>query len=242
MAGDPILTEEGTRQALCVAHSIVHRIGPSVKVVDIYSSPFVRCLQTARPLVAMFDNQRVRIENACSEALYPDLFAGTPPKLLNTDAVEHFIGVPFVDRDYVTTIPFPAFPEKRGTPAVRFAHFIRRLTVLHGGDITRAIVVFTHGFACQALGYHFKATGPVEYTAVTEIDVGMGGKLTLVRYAAATHLRSSPQLWEARRRQSAIFRTESIVVLVAAYLGVNSRDVQTLHRVSSHTHHALSRL
>ena len=146
---DPPLSVTGLRQAQDIAEAL-----RDSEIRHIFSSPFLRALQTAHPLAADI-GVPLCIEPGLSEWMNPEWFKGPPQCMSVAEAVVRF---PQVDTGYLAAVE-PDFPELLETRHV-FDRVRRTLALLlerypagdlaffaHGAPLAQGIVALTGGLA-----------------------------------------------------------------------------------------------
>lgn len=131
---DTPLSPTGLRQARDIAEALRFR-----GIDHIFSSPFLRALETAHPLAAEL-GLPLRIETGLSEWLNPEWFNSPPRWMSVADAATRF---PQVDTGYVTAV-HPDFPEPSETEHV-YERVGRTLNVILDRYPEGNVVFFAHG-------------------------------------------------------------------------------------------------
>lgn len=160
---DPPLTQLGLRQAAASAAALTDE-----PIEAIYSSPFLRCMQTAAA-VAKARGLRVRVEPGLSELLNAKWFSAHPVDAgMSDEALAAAVGEDLLDLEYrpvydtptrrapaaaAATAESPAvdhellsFPEE---PLAAADRYVRTLRVVQ--RLTPFSLLVTHGFGVQAI-------------------------------------------------------------------------------------------
>lgn len=164
---DPPLSEEGLIQV----RQLAKRMQPE-GISAIFSSPFLRCIQTAAPIAELL-NLPICVEPGFSEWLNPDWFP-TAPQILSLEALMKNYAA--IDRDYSPRVR-PSYPENGETVLQRTAEAAtgiaraypgRLLYVGHGATI--------YGSAFGLLGQSFadleRKLGAIHYCSLFRLVRG----------------------------------------------------------------------
>ncbi|HMP76868.1 MAG TPA: histidine phosphatase family protein [Kiritimatiellia bacterium] len=178
---DPPLSTLGHRQASDVARALRGQ-----GITALYSSPFLRTLQTAAPVAEALDLP-IRLEPAFSEWLNPDWFTQAPDLPDATAARPQF---PRVDLRH-EPLRHARFPEAAESREVwdRVGHALREIVRRTPGE---HVAIVTHGSPLgQAFGFLIPRTEGVHYevAAITRIDRA-GDAFRLV-HSGIGHLREA---------------------------------------------------
>jgi broad specificity phosphatase PhoE len=122
---DPPLSDDGIIQAQNLATRL-----KSENIAHIFSSPFLRCLQTVYPLAEML-NIPLNLENGLGEWLNQDWMTETP--LLHTKE-ELSINYPLINWDY-SPLVIPEYPESETTVIKRVGDTIEKLLTQYSDNI-----------------------------------------------------------------------------------------------------------
>lgn len=176
---DPPLSAGGFRQAQDVARALRGR-----GITALYSSPFLRALQTATPIAEALDLP-IRVEPAFCEWLNPEWFA-TAPDL--PDARTARMQFPRVDPDHQPIVQ-ACYPEAAESQEVgaRVRQALRDIIRLTPDE---HVAIVAHGSPLgQAFGFLIPNTPGVHYemAAITRID-RTGDRFQLV-HSGLEHLR-----------------------------------------------------
>eukprot|EP00742_Colponemidia_sp_Colp-10_P003094 GILJ01003297.1.p1 GENE.GILJ01003297.1~~GILJ01003297.1.p1 ORF type:complete len:254 (+),score=24.88 GILJ01003297.1:35-763(+) len=156
---DPHLTAKGIRQAHVSALRMKSEAsGPVV----VFSSPFLRCVQTAAEIARVFDC-KVKVEKGLSEFLLESWFPEDPRSNLTIHAVSEEAQVQDlrIDLDYSSRCEL-SYPEDITAMTDRYIHTFSTLLEMHPNDV---IIAVTHGYGVQSISEHID-----EDTFITELD------------------------------------------------------------------------
>lgn len=176
---DTPLSKTGLRQAGDIADAL-----RGEAIDHVFSSPFLRALQTAHPLAAEL-GLPLRVEPGLSEWLNPEWFEAAPRWMSRTEAAARF---PQVDTGYIAAV-HPDFPEPSETKHV-YERVGRTLNVLLDRYPEGNVAFFAHG-ASLAQGIAGLIGGlegiDLRTAAITHIVIA-GGRAQLVA-SGSGHLR-----------------------------------------------------
>ena len=175
---DPPLTPLGCAQAAATARALAGE-----RIDAVYSSPFLRCMQTAAAIAAAHGLQ-VRIEPGLGEFLNSSWYDTHPIDAeMSDDAISTVVGSGIIDREYVPIYEVPArraaspqsaaapdtqlalnFPEDIGMSLRRYEHTLRALQ-----SSAPFSLLVTHGFGVQAMAESCEGVEVIEcdYCALT---------------------------------------------------------------------------
>ncbi|RPJ62425.1 MAG: histidine phosphatase family protein [Acidobacteria bacterium] len=162
---DPPLSAEGLVQA----EQLAWRLEPE-GITAVFSSPFLRCLQTAAP-VANRLRLPIRVEPGFSEWLNPDWFPA-PPQILPREAmVEHF---PVVARDYSPQV-HPTYPEDGETVLRRTAEAATGIAQAYPGTVLyvghgATVYGSLYGLLGQSFAELERTLGAIHYCCLFRVE------------------------------------------------------------------------
>lgn len=122
---DPPLSDDGVVQAQELGKRL-----QSEAIAHIFSSPFLRTVQTARE-VARVLNLPIKLEAGLSEWLNPEWMSENPDKLPSGVLAQKY---PEIDLGYTSAV-WPQYPESEATMMKRTAETARRLVAAFSQDI-----------------------------------------------------------------------------------------------------------
>jgi broad specificity phosphatase PhoE len=158
---DPHLSEDGVQQARETGERLR---GEGIQ--QIYSSPFLRAVETAHHIAEILDLP-VRIEWGACEWLNPRWFAGSPMLASPQERVERF---PRVDTAY-TSIVVPRYPETGEEAFLRAGRAARRLAQAHPENL----LLVGHGHSVVGMSWGLLEARP-------KIEAGLCALIRLGRY------------------------------------------------------------
>jgi broad specificity phosphatase PhoE len=109
-----------------------------IKIDAIYSSPYLRCVQTSYPL-SLLKDKKIKIDNRLSEIIKPEWF-NEQPKILTTRELFNFY--PSVDLEYQTQ-ELPIYPENQDGETYKLR--INSLWKSIESSQERTIIIISHG-------------------------------------------------------------------------------------------------
>jgi broad specificity phosphatase PhoE len=166
---DPPLSADGFPQAEQVASRL-----KGEGISGIFSSPFLRCIQTAAVIAARL-RLPVRIEQGLSEWLNPEWFPSQPEVLTREELMRDFS---LIDPHYHSSVP-ARYPESGDQVLARTAAAIRaiadrfqgtQLLVGHGATVYGAIV----GMSGKSFDETVRLLGPVHYCCLSKLVKSRG--------------------------------------------------------------------
>ncbi len=122
---DPPLSAEGLFQV----QQLATRLEPE-GITGIFSSPFLRCVQTAAPIADRL-HLPIRLEPGFSEWLNPDWFPSSPEILPLDTIVQQF---PAIEADYSPQV-FPSYPENGETVLRRTGEAATGIATKYPGEL-----------------------------------------------------------------------------------------------------------
>ncbi|MBW4665658.1 MAG: histidine phosphatase family protein [Chroococcus sp. CMT-3BRIN-NPC107] len=162
---DPPLSEDGIVQASQLAQRLKKE-----NIKAIFSSPFLRTIQTANQVAEVLDLQ-IKLESGLSEWLNPEWMSETPEKMPIHELVTLF---PRIDRNYNSRV-VAQYPEIGKTAFLRAGETARRLV----GEFSEDILLVGHG--ASVLGATMGLVGDV---VETEIKAALCCLIKVVRQEA----------------------------------------------------------
>jgi broad specificity phosphatase PhoE len=179
---DPPLSAAGFRQAERVAERLKNE-----RISGVFSSPFLRCIQTAA-IVAASLRLPVRIEQGLSEWLNPEWFPSQPQVLKQEEILQNFQVVDPYYRSRVSA----RYPETGDQVLARTGAAIRELAVSfpgtllvvgHGATVYGGIV----GMSGRSFEETVRLLGPVHYCCLSKL-VKSNGLWNIECAADVSHL------------------------------------------------------
>ncbi len=159
---DPPLSDDGLVQAFQLAQRLKNE-----KITAIFSSPFLRTVQTANQVAEVLDLQ-IKLESGLSEWLNPEWMSETPEKMSKEDLVTLF---PRIDTNYNSRI-IAQYPEIGETAFLRAGETARKLAE----EFSEDILLVGHG--ASVVGATIGLVGEV---AKTEIKAALCCLIKVVR-------------------------------------------------------------
>ncbi|CAK72457.1 unnamed protein product (macronuclear) [Paramecium tetraurelia] len=138
---DPHLTPTGCTQALQAGKSIQQEI-QAYSCVDIQSSPFLRCIMTAKIIASHINKEEVSLKTEICETLYPHFFSKNPlPELvINTDpTLTYFTGITLIDQQSNQN---EIYPETLENVTNRIMSYVQQL--LKTIEPEQCVILITH--------------------------------------------------------------------------------------------------
>lgn len=159
---DPPLSDDGLVQASQLAQRLKNE-----NITAIFSSPFLRTVQTANQVAEVLDLQ-VKLESGLSEWLNPEWMSENPEKMPKEDLVALF---PRIDTNYNSRI-IAQYPEIGETAFLRAGETARKLAE----EFSEDILLVGHG--ASVVGATIGLVGEV---AKTEINAALCCLIKVVR-------------------------------------------------------------
>ena len=159
---DPPLSEEGVDRSISLAQEFSR-----VRIDRIYTSPFLRTIQTADPLARLLQLP-IRLEWGLCEWLCQDWTSGFPKTTPMADLITHY---PYIDATY-NSLVLPCYPETIAELDARIAMIADKLIEGNGQNILAI------GHKGSILGIAAALTGDDAWRAE---DLACGGVIKLVR-------------------------------------------------------------
>lgn len=159
---DPPLSDDGMVQASQLANRL-----KSEKITAIFSSPFLRTVQTANKVAEVL-NLPIKLESGLSEWLNPDWMSENPEKMPMEDLIALF---PRIDTNYTSRV-IAQYPEVGKTAFLRAAETAKKLAA----EFSEDILLVGHG--ASILGATIGLVGEV---AETEIQAALCCLIKVVR-------------------------------------------------------------
>ena len=159
---DPPLSDDGLVQASQLAQRLKNE-----NITAIFSSPFLRTVQTANQVAEILDLQ-VKLESGLSEWLNPEWMSENPEKMSKEDLVKLF---PRIDTNYNSRI-IAQYPEIGETAYLRAGETARKLAE----EFSEDILLVGHG--ASVVGATIGLVGEV---AKTEIKAALCCLIKVVR-------------------------------------------------------------
>ncbi len=159
---DPPLSDDGLVQASQLANRLKHE-----NIKAIFSSPFLRTIQTANQVAEVLDLQ-VKLESGLSEWLNPEWMTQNPEKMPIADLIALF---PRIDTNYNSRI-IAQYPEVGKTAFLRAGETAKKLAE----EFSEDILLVGHG--ASVLGATIGLVGEV---AETEIKAALCCLIKVVR-------------------------------------------------------------
>ncbi len=159
---DPPLSDDGIVQASQLAQRLKHE-----KITAIFSSPFLRTVQTADRVAEVLDLP-IKLESGLSEWLNPEWMNENPEKMPIEDLVALF---PRIDRSYRSRV-IAQYPEVGKTAFLRAAKTAKKLAA----EFSEDILLVGHG--ASVVGATIGLVGEV---AETEIKAALCCLIKVVR-------------------------------------------------------------
>ena len=159
---DPPLSDDGLVQASQLANRLKHE-----KIKAIFSSPFLRTIQTANQVAEVL-NLQIKLESGLSEWLNPQWMSEAPEKMPIKDLVTLF---PRIDTNYISRIT-AEYPEVGKTAFLRAGETAKKLAE----EFSEDILLVGHG--ASVLGATIGLVGEV---AETEIEAALCCLIKVVR-------------------------------------------------------------
>eukprot|EP01062_Namystynia_karyoxenos_P070094 TRINITY_DN65486_c0_g1_i1.p1 TRINITY_DN65486_c0_g1~~TRINITY_DN65486_c0_g1_i1.p1 ORF type:complete len:565 (+),score=132.03 TRINITY_DN65486_c0_g1_i1:71-1765(+) len=145
---DPGLTAQGRWQARKTAERLqCERAG------YVYSSPFLRCAETAADIAAL-SRVRVRVEEGLGECMSRAHYA-EQPRTRTPDQLDDLLGV--MDTEHVSLTPTPQWPEDEEQTKSRCAATVDALLCRHAAAdpaVKTVVVLVTHSFVVKCIAQH----------------------------------------------------------------------------------------
>jgi len=119
-----------------------------VGITHIYCSPFHRTLQTAEPIAQQL-KLPVCVEHGLAEAVWKSIFSRQPVLTYRLDS--NRMARDFsIDKQYISNMPFPKFPERHSESKARYVNTLQALLQKHAGTQDKILLV-THGDGVKSL-------------------------------------------------------------------------------------------
>ncbi len=147
---DPPLSDDGIVQASQLAQRLKKE-----NITAIFSSPFLRTVQTANQIAEVLDLQ-IKLESGLSEWLNPDWMSETPEKMPIKDLIALF---PRIDSNYTSCV-VAQYPEIGKTAFLRAGETARKLAE----EFSEDILLIGHG--ASVLGATMGLVGEVVETEI----------------------------------------------------------------------------
>ncbi|KJE94406.1 hypothetical protein CAOG_05049 [Capsaspora owczarzaki ATCC 30864] len=186
---DPPVSEHGLRQARHTGSRLAR-----YPVARVFTSPFLRCMQTAAEIVAgmagdesLASQVLVNVEHGLAEFMCKAWFEAKPEMLSLEDMVAQ---VPTMNLEYQSQMSF-FYPETIEMMSRRYQRCIRNIVALLGPD--EHCVIVTHGYGVQFIVEDLDPSAVVMETPYSCISVvtekpNAPGKFTARLVADASHL------------------------------------------------------
>jgi len=165
---NPDITEDGRKQAAIRGVEILNLIGPNT---EIYSSPYLRCIQTAEVLQSVMQNYhgKIKITSKISEFQMPQNHMSTTKLLSKTSK---YLNDKFIDFEVISDQELCL--ENHDSFHTRVRHFIEWIKseeIINVLSLGKSILFVTHGFFIRKflqIAKHWKeSTFPIDYCSMT---------------------------------------------------------------------------
>ncbi|CAK71372.1 unnamed protein product (macronuclear) [Paramecium tetraurelia] len=164
---DPHLTPNGCEQAKKAGKLILEEI-KDYKEINIQSSPFLRCIMTAKNIAGQIKKEELSINTEICETLYQCFFESNPlPRLMVNKNPTHpyFSGIRLVDQQLKQN---SIYPEELEDVNNRILNYVQNL--LENIEDDQCIILVTHQRPLKSILEFFnQSTEDVDYCKVLSI-------------------------------------------------------------------------
>ncbi|CAD8054258.1 unnamed protein product [Paramecium primaurelia] len=172
---DPHLTPKGCEQAQQAGKLILEEI-EEYRLINIQSSPFLRCIMTAKNIAHQIKQEEVSINTEICETLYPYFFSSNPlPRLVvnKNRTLSYFSQITLIDQQMKED---NIYPEELEDVNNRIISYVQKL--LEKIEDDQCIILVTHQRPLKSiLEYFNQQTNDVGYCQVISIKKGESTQL-----------------------------------------------------------------